>query len=93
MKPGHNSNKELVSVLSSPRRNGSTPSSPPREILHTRETQQRLGCSRWKLWDLCKSDPDFPLPRMVAGKRSWFADELDAYIETRPRRQYADRKV
>jgi len=59
------------------------------EIIHEREVLKVLGCSRWKLWDLCRNDPDFPKPRMIAGKRSWFVAEMKDYIETRPRRQYA----
>ncbi len=59
------------------------------EIIHEREVLKILGCSRWKVWDLCKHDPEFPKPRMIAGKRSWFVAEMKDYIETRPRRQYA----
>ena len=46
------------------------------EIIHEREVLKVLGCSRWKLWDLCRNDPDFPKPRMIAGKRSWFVAEI-----------------
>ena len=59
------------------------------EIIHEREVRKILGCSRWKVWDLCNHDPEFPKPRMIAGKRSWFVAEMKDYIETRPRRQYA----
>ncbi len=61
-----------------------------RKILGTAATMRSLNCSRWKLWDLCRNDPDFPAPRMIAGKRSWFMDELESYKESRPCRQYAD---
>ncbi len=47
-----------------------------------------LNCSRWKLWDLSRNDPDFPRPRIIAGKNSWFVDELAEYMESRPQRQY-----
>ncbi len=62
----------------------------PRKIINAPATMRSLNCSRWKLWDLCRNDPDFPAPRMIAGKRSWFMDELEAYKESRPCRQYAD---
>ena len=64
-----------------------------REIIHTPAVLQSMKCSRWKLWDLCRNDPDFPAPRMIAGKRSWFLDEIEDYKESRPRRQYADNAV
>ena len=59
------------------------------EIIHEREVRKALGnISRWKVWDLCKNDPDFPKPRDIAGKRSWFVAEIKNYIVTRPRRRY-----
>ena len=67
---------------------------PPEEdglpiILHDRELREALGkVSRRKVWDLCNHDPDFPKPRMIAGRRSWFLAEIKDYIETRPRRVY-----
>ena len=61
------------------------------EIIHERKVRKALGdCSRWKVWDLCNHDPEFPKPRMIAGKRSWFLAEIKDYIESRPRRQYAN---
>lgn len=65
-------------------------STAPRKIIDAPATMRALNCSRWKLWDLCRNDDDFPKPRMIAGKRSWFVDELEAYKESRPCRQYAD---
>ena len=61
----------------------------PRKIADTRATMRILNCSRWKLWDLTRHDPDFPRPRIIAGKNSWFEDELAEYMESRPQRQYA----
>ena len=70
----------------SPRQEGELP-----EIIHERKVRKALGdCSRWKIWHLCKHDPDFPKPRMIAGKRSWFLAEIKDYIESRPRRQYTN---
>ena len=58
-------------------------------IIHEPKVRKALGnCSHWKVWDLCKNDPDFPKPRMIAGKRSWFKAEIKDYIESRPRRVY-----
>ena len=48
-----------------------------------------LNCSRWKVWDLCQNDPDFPNPRDIAGKNQWFGTEIEKYKEARPRRIYA----
>ncbi len=62
---------------------------PTREIADTRATMRLMNCSRWKLWDLACNDPDFPRPRIIAGKNSWFVDEIEAYKESRPQRQYA----
>ncbi len=61
----------------------------PRKIIDAPAAMVSLNCSRWKLWDLCRNDNEFPKPRMIAGKRSWFVDELERYKETRPCRQYA----
>ncbi len=51
--------------------------------------QLSMNCSRWKIWDLVKHDPDFPKPREIAGKNQWFVDEIEAYKVSRPRRIYA----
>ena len=61
-----------------------------RKIIGTAATMRSLNCSRWKLWDLCRNDDEFPKPREIAGKNSWFEDEIETYKVTRPRRQYAD---
>ena len=63
------------------------------KILHEPEVREALGVSRWKIWDLCRNDDDFPKPRMIGGKRSWFLIEIKDYMESRPRRQYADRSA
>ena len=62
----------------------------PRKIIGTTATMRSLNCSRWKLWDLCRNDDEFPKPREIAGKNSWFEDEVETYKVTRPCRQYAD---
>ena len=59
-------------------------------LYDTAATLTALNCSRWKLWDLCRNDPDFPKPRNIAGKNQWFGTEVETYKATRPRRQYAD---
>ena len=58
-------------------------------LYDTNATLRSLNCSRWKLWDLCRNDLEFPKPRLIAGKNSWFAKEIEAYKESRPRRIYA----
>ncbi len=59
-------------------------------LYDTNATLRSLNCSRWKLWDLCRNDPEFPKPRDIAGKNQWFGNEVEAYKESRPCRQYAD---
>ena len=59
-------------------------------LYDTAAVLRALNCSRWKLWDLCRRDPDFPKPRDIAGKNQWFGSEIETYKVTRPRRQYAD---
>ena len=59
-----------------------------RKLMGTAATQQSLNCSRWKLWDLCRNDSDFPNPRTIAGKNQWFEDEVEHYKASRPERQY-----
>ena len=59
-------------------------------LYDTNATLRALNCSRWKLWNLCRNDPDFPNPRDIAGKNQWFKSEIEAYKESRPCRQYAD---
>ncbi len=61
-----------------------------REISRMADVQRALKCSRWKVWNLTKTDPDFPKPRLIAGRLSWFLDEIEHYKESRPRRRYAD---
>ena len=63
-----------------------TPQDTPRKTA----TLAALNCSRWKLWDLCRNDPDFPKPRYIAGKNQWFGSEIEDYKATRPHRRYAD---
>ncbi len=58
-------------------------------LYDTNDTMRALNCSRWKLWDLCRNDPDFPKPRDIAGKNQWFKSEIETYKESRPRRIYA----
>ena len=66
------------------------PSNPTANPLYdTNATLAALNCSRWKLWDLCRNDPEFPKPREIAGKNQWFGNEIEIYKESRPRRIYA----
>ena len=66
-----------------------TPPNTSNPLYDTKATTRALNCSRWKLWDLCRNDPDFPKPRDIAGKNQWFGKEIEAYKESRPRRIYA----
>ena len=44
-----------------------TPQDTLNPLYDTNATMRALNCSRWKLWDLCRNDPDFPNPRDIAG--------------------------
>ena len=70
------------------------PNTPPKTtanpLYDTNATMRALNCSRWKLWDLCRNDPEFPRPRAIAGKNQWFKSEVENYKVTRPCRLYAD---
>ncbi len=66
-----------------------SPKTTPNPLYDTNATLAALNCSRWKLWDLCRNDPEFPKPRDIAGKNSWFAEEIEAYKKSRPCRIYA----
>ena len=59
-------------------------------LYDTAATMRALNCSRWKLWDLCRNDPEFPNPQDIAGKNQWFQFEIEDYKKSRPRRQYAE---
>ena len=65
------------------------PKTTARPLCDTNATMRSLNCSRWKLWDLCRNDDDFPNPRDIAGKNQWFEDEIEAYKESRPHRIYS----
>ncbi len=58
-------------------------------LYDTNDTLRALNCSRCKIWDLCRNDPEFPKPRDIAGKNQWFKSEIETYKESRPRRIYA----
>ena len=58
-------------------------------LYDTTGAKRALNCSRWKLWDMCKNDPDFPKPRDIAGKNQWLQSEIEEYKLSRPRRIYA----
>ena len=58
-------------------------------LYDTNATLAALNCSRWKLWRMCKDDPDFPKPREIAGKNQWTQQEIEDYKLSRPRRIYA----
>ncbi len=59
------------------------------ELYDTAGTTRSLNCKRWKVWDLCKNDPEFPKPRVIAGKNQWTQQEIEDYKLSRPRRIYA----
>ena len=67
-----------------------TPQDTVNPLYDTAATLRALNCSRWKLWDLCRNDPEFPKPRDIAGKNQWFGTEIETYKATRPCRQYAE---
>jgi prophage regulatory protein len=57
-----------------------------RVLLNTDEAARKLGCHKITLWTWMKKIPDFPRPiRISPNKIAFFDDELDTYIESRPR--------
>ena len=52
--------------------------------------ERSLDLCRTSVENLLRSDPEFPAPITITGKRQWFLDEIETYKVTRPRRQYAD---
>ena len=67
-----------------------SPANPTANPLYdTKAVMRALNCSRWKVWDLCRNDSEFPNPRDVAGKNQWTQDEIETYKGSRPRRVYA----
>ncbi len=42
--------------------------------------------SAMSLWRARKFDPDFPSPVEIGGGIGWFEDEVNAWLESRPRR-------
>ena len=66
-----------------------TPVTTPNPLYDNAGVQLSMNCSRWKVWDLVKRDPDFPKPRDIAGKNQWTQQEIEEYKLSRPRRIYA----
>ena len=70
-----------------------TSDSPPNPtanpLYDTKAVMRALNCSRWKVWDLCRNDPEFANPREIAGKNQWTQEEIENYKASRPRRVYA----
>ena len=65
-------------------------STPQTLTFGARDVQAALSCSRWKIWNLERTDPEFPAARDVGGMKRWLASEIIAYLESRPRRVYRD---
>ena len=49
-----------------------------------------LNSCRTTVEKLLRTDPAFPAPWMLLNKRQWFMDEIEAYKQAQPRRQYAE---
>ncbi len=62
----------------------------PRPVGDVRAVRRSLNICRTTLYKLMREDPDFPAPFSIAGKLTFFLDEVEHYKATRPRRQYAD---
>ena len=62
--------------------------SDPRPVGDMRAVQKGLNCCRTSIYKLMREDPEFPAPFSILGKLTWFVDEIEAYKETRPRREY-----
>ena len=62
-------------------------------ILNERAVRQAIAgdekpIGRTTLWRLQHRDPDFPSPFKIGNKLRWYEEEIAAYLNSRPRRQY-----
>lgn len=59
-----------------------------RNYLRNAATRRKLGgISEATLFRLRKNDPDFPAPIMMGKTPMWIEDEIDQYMEKKPRRK------
>ena len=65
-------------------------SAPARPLGDMRDVRRELNVCRSVVEKLLRTDPEFPAPITIANKRQWFLDEIEAYKQAQPRRQYAD---
>lgn len=57
----------------------------PRNILTQKQTEEKIGMNRITIWRHEK-DGKFPLRVKLTDKKiGWFEDEIDAWLESRPR--------
>ncbi|MEW8028723.1 MAG: AlpA family phage regulatory protein [Candidatus Thiodiazotropha endolucinida] len=55
-------------------------------ILRGRSLLSYLGCSNATFYRHFRNDPEFPKPvRLGAGMNGYLKDEVDTYLESRPR--------
>ena len=63
-----------------------------RKILRAKRVTERSGYSRVQIWRKSRDpDDDFPAPVQLSpnGAIGWFEDEIDVWIESRPRVHWA----
>ena len=64
----------------------------PRRILDAKEVEERTGRSRTQRWRDIKAGK-FPAPIEVGPNQiGWYADEIAAWQESRPRRTYGAKR-
>jgi predicted DNA-binding transcriptional regulator AlpA len=60
----------------------------PRRILNSRQVTELLGLNAVTLWRMCR-DGRFPAPlKLSIRKNGWPADEIYAWIASRPKANY-----
>lgn len=65
------------------------------KILRTKAVMERTGYSRIQIWRKARdADDDFPAPVRLSASTSkgaigWYEDEVNAWLESRPRVSYA----
>lgn len=59
---------------------------PQRRLMYKPELTELIGSSYSSIWQWMR-DGKFPRSLVVGGKTAWYSDEIEAWINSLPRRQ------